>query len=103
MDHTDSDWCHVFIELMETNPFCVTDDQLFVLFRALKSEFWKEPPPLPEIHDTYQQHLLPMWFCRGKPMMTRVVLEVLDHIKYEYTWEQFVGIMLSVLSTNESD
>lgn len=101
MNHTDSDWYAIFVELMETNPFCVTDDHLFVLFSALKAYFWKEPCALPHTPDnTYELQLLPMWFCRGKPTMARVVLTVQEHLKYEYTWEQFVRIMLSVLSSD---
>jgi hypothetical protein len=98
MHYTDTDWYALHVELMNTNPFCVTDDQLFVLFSALKAEFLKEPPSVQQGTQELQRY--PAWFCRDQPVMTRVVLSVQEHVKREYTWEQFVRIMLSVLESS---
>jgi hypothetical protein len=69
-----------------------------MLFSTLRAEFWKEPPAVQQ--DAPELQLLPEWFCCGQPTMSRVVLSVQEHLKYEYTWEQFVSIMLSVLASN---
>jgi len=87
--HADSEWYALYVELMETNPFCVTDDQLFSLFQALKKECWEEAAAP-----------LPRWFCCDQPA-TRVMLAVQKHLKFEYEWEQFVRIMLNVLASDD--
>jgi hypothetical protein len=99
MDHVDSDWYALFTELMHTNPFCVTEDQLFTLLATLGSEeCWKQPrgsaPP--------DLMMLPARYHPEEPMVKRVMRAMLDHIEFEYTRQQFACIMLRVIESGSA-
>ncbi len=97
MDHVDSDWYELFTELLHTNPFCVTDDQLFTLLATLGTEeCWKQPrgsaPP--------DLMMLRAWLFHPQvPMVRRVMRAVWKHIELEYTLQQFARIVLRVMES----
>ena len=83
-----SDWSPLFIQLLETNPFCVTDDQLFALLSAMNAGSF-DPPDDPS--------LVPIKFCRNNPVLLHAVHKINEHLRYEYSWDQFTQIILAVL------
>ena len=85
--HTER-WSPLFIQLVETNPFCVTDDQLFALLSAMNVGPLDPPDDL---------SLLPVKFCRGSPVLLHAVLRIHEHLRYEYSWDQLAQIILTVL------
>jgi hypothetical protein len=94
------EWNTRFRELMETNPFCITDDQLFALFALIKVEIWGDGPvvDLQEVtlHDL---PLVPIIFCRGFPVVTNTVLAVHKHLRLEYSWDQLSQLIFRVMCT----
>ena len=63
------EWQSLLLQLMETNPFCITDAQLSALFAAMQTELGPIPPDHPAI------------------------LRLRAHVRYEYTAAQLAQIM----------
>jgi hypothetical protein len=95
MDHTDSKWYALYADVINTNPFCVTDEQLFAVFSALRSECGRERPGTP----TPDLKLLPAHLWPGELMVVRVTNAMWSHVQFEYTRQHFDRIMLRVVES----
>ena len=63
------EWPSLLLQLMETNPFCITDAQLSALFAAMQTELGRIPPDHP------------------------AMLRVRAHVRYEYSPAQLAQII----------
>ena len=98
MDHTASKWYELYSDVINTNPFCVTDEQLFAVFSALRSECGRERRGTP----TPDLKLLPAHLWPGELMVVRVTNAMWNHVKKEYTKQKFDRIMLRVVESRSA-
>jgi hypothetical protein len=95
--HSNAEWSPTFINLLESNPFTVKEDRLFALFASLRTDFCSAlpPPPPPPSEGPL---LYVVWFCRGLPAMLDIVRAVKQHLRDEFTWQQYADIMCRVVT-----
>ena len=63
------EWQSLLLQLMETNPFCITDGQLSALFAGMQTELGPIPPDHP------------------------AMLRLRAHVRYEYSAAQLGQLM----------
>lgn len=91
-ERKDKQWSQHLVDILHTNPFTVSEVQLYNLYRAIKAELWPgSPPPQPE--EGEGPILFVVWFCRGVPAIIDIVGSVTEHLGQEYSWADYARLM----------
>lgn len=90
----ETEWSMQFRAIMASDPSCVTDEHLRVLFRHVRNELW----PVEEA--TFPVHNDPMMrvvrFCRGVPAIIAIMGDLSVHLQDEMSWPEFAQIISEV-------
>lgn len=103
LERQDKQWSQCFLEIINSNPFTVSEDQLSNLYKAIKSELWPQHPPEELDLESSDPILYVVWFCRGVPAIIDIVGSVTEHLGQEFSWVDYARLMKRIVDLDAKD